>query len=227
MSIINKPNEFVAATEANASEVNANFDTIYDDYNGNITAANLATDSVTTAKIASEAVTTAKIGADAVTAAKVADAAIFPVNLATGLSGSTWAWQSWTPTLSGRFTDGDWTKECKYIQIGKTVYFIFSVIATDSTPMAGGSANAIFTLPVTAATIVGTDTRQVLGHGFITDASAVGTACQAHYGSTTTGIVYSLQVVSANLNIVAITSTSPQTWTTGDEISITGFYEAA
>lgn len=158
----------------------------------------------------------------------IADGVIKPNHFISAASTlNTHAWDSWTPTLSGRFTDGDWTKECKYIQIGKTVFFYFSIIAVDATPMAGGSANAIFTLPVTAAAIPGTDARQVLGTGFITDASAVGTACQAHYGSTTTGIVYSLQVVAANLNIVAITSTSPQTWTTGDEISIEGFYQAA
>lgn len=156
----------------------------------------------------------------------IADGAIKPEHLLDGSSTlNTWAWDTWTPTLSGRFTDGDWTKDCKYIQIGKTVFFYFSIIATDATPMAGGSANAIFTLPKTSATIPGTDTRQVLGTGFITDASATGTACQAHYGSTTTAIVYSLQVVAANVSITPITSASPQTWTTGDEISIEGFYE--
>lgn len=137
------------------------------------------------------------------------------------------AWVSWTPTLSGRFTDGDWTKDCKYMQIGKMVFFTFSVLAADATPMAGGSANAIFTLPVTAATIPNTDTRQIIGSGNIVDASANGTICQAVYGSTSTGIIYSIQVVGANVGWTPILSTSPQTWTTSDEISIQGFYEAA
>lgn len=42
MSTVTKPNTFTAGTNAKASEVNANFDTIYNDYNGNITNANIA-----------------------------------------------------------------------------------------------------------------------------------------------------------------------------------------
>lgn len=151
---------------------------------------------------------------------------IQPLNLVSG-TGSSWAFQSWTPTLSGRFDDAEWTKSCKYAQIGKFVYFTFSVQSTNATPMGGGSVGAIFTLPVTAATIPGTDARQVIGHGYITDDSAAGTACIAQFGSTTTGVIASLQVASANITATAITSASPQTWALSDEISITGFYEAA
>ena len=61
MSNISKPNTFSADTTASSSEVNANFDTIYNDYNGNIDANNLASDAVTTAKIADGAVTAAKL----------------------------------------------------------------------------------------------------------------------------------------------------------------------
>ena len=71
MASISKPNTFSASTTALSSEVNANFDTIYNDYNGNINSDNLATDAVTTAKIADGAVTTAKLGANAVTPAKL------------------------------------------------------------------------------------------------------------------------------------------------------------
>lgn len=74
MSIINKPNDFSPNTTISSSEVNANFDTIYNDYNGGITAANLATDSVTTAKIADSNITTAKIADANVTSAKLAEA---------------------------------------------------------------------------------------------------------------------------------------------------------
>jgi len=42
MASITKPNTFSAGTTASASEVNDNFDTIYNDYNGNITNANIA-----------------------------------------------------------------------------------------------------------------------------------------------------------------------------------------
>lgn len=71
MSIISKPNSFIDATPAEASEVNDNFDTIYNEFNGNIAAANLADGAVTTAKINDSAVTTAKIADGSITGAKL------------------------------------------------------------------------------------------------------------------------------------------------------------
>lgn len=195
-------------TTGDAADVNSQINTIVSEFNGNIDNANIK-------------------ALAAISGSKLADASITNAKLSTGVGEPGGAWNTWTPTLSGRFTDGDWTKECKYKVVGKLVYYIFSIKSADATPMAGGVANAIFTLPVTAAAIPGTDARQVIGSGYITDDSAVGTICQAMYGSTTTGVVYSLQVTAANVGIAAITSTSPQTWTTNDEISIIGFYEAA
>lgn len=72
MSIISKPHTFSPSTTAESSEVNANFDTLYNDYNGGIAAANLATGAVTTAKIADDAVTVDKIADSAVGNAQVA-----------------------------------------------------------------------------------------------------------------------------------------------------------
>lgn len=141
--------------------------------------------------------------------------------------GSGTAWTSWTPTLSGRFTDGDWTKDCKYQQHGKMVFYELSLLATDSTPMGGGVATAIFTLPVTAATIPNTDARQVIGHGLLTDNTSIDIQAIATYGSTTTGVISYIGVSGAFTSQLAIDSTTPFTWTTSDEISIVGFYEAA
>ena len=42
MASITKPHTFSSGTDAKSSEVNNNFDTIYNDYNGNITNANIA-----------------------------------------------------------------------------------------------------------------------------------------------------------------------------------------
>lgn len=71
MTNIAKPNTFSSSTTISSSEVNANFDTIYNDYNGSIDANNLAANAVTTAKIADLNVTTAKLAAGAVTSTKV------------------------------------------------------------------------------------------------------------------------------------------------------------
>lgn len=71
MSTISKPNTFSANTTISSSQVNSDFDTLYNDYNGNISANNLATNAITTAKITDGAVTTAKLAANAVTTAKL------------------------------------------------------------------------------------------------------------------------------------------------------------
>lgn len=71
MGVINRPNTYTANTTISPSGVNDDFDTIYNEFNGNIAAANLATNAITTAKIADLAVTTAKLADDSVTAAKL------------------------------------------------------------------------------------------------------------------------------------------------------------
>jgi len=76
MTVIAKPNTFSPNTTISSSDMNDNFDTLYNDYNGSIAAANLAASAVTTAKIADSNVTTAKIADSNVTTAKIADGAV-------------------------------------------------------------------------------------------------------------------------------------------------------
>lgn len=61
MALINKPHNFVPNTTIVASEANDNFDKIYNEFNGNIGANNLADGSVTSGKLASKAVTSNKL----------------------------------------------------------------------------------------------------------------------------------------------------------------------
>lgn len=84
MTTISKPNTFSANTTISSAAVNANFDTLYNDYNGGISAANLAANAVTTAKIADANVTTAKIADANITSAKLATGAVGAANIATG-----------------------------------------------------------------------------------------------------------------------------------------------
>lgn len=81
MGIISKPNDFSPGSTAKSSEVNDNFDTIYNDYNGNIAAANLADNAVTTSKIADTNVTTNKLADASVTTAKLAAASVIDAKL--------------------------------------------------------------------------------------------------------------------------------------------------
>jgi len=71
VSTVSKPYTFSPNTTASSSEVNANFNTIYNDYNGNINSSNLATGAVSTAKIADDAVTSDKIADAAVTSSQI------------------------------------------------------------------------------------------------------------------------------------------------------------
>jgi hypothetical protein len=65
MGLVTKPHTFTASTTALSSEVNANFDAIYNVVNGNIEAANIASGAVGEAELAASAVTNAKVSASA------------------------------------------------------------------------------------------------------------------------------------------------------------------
>jgi hypothetical protein len=64
--------DYAAGTTISSSEVNADINTAYNEINGNLNSANLATNAVTTAKITDSNVTEAKIANLAVTTDKIA-----------------------------------------------------------------------------------------------------------------------------------------------------------
>lgn len=209
MSTISKPYTFSPSTTASSSEVNADFDTLYNDYNGNIDASNLATGAVSTAKIADSAVTTDKINDASVTNSKLA---------------ANTAWTTWTPTLVS--LSGGTQTFAKYQQIGKTVHFRFMYTLAG----AGVGSSPSFTLPVAAAS----DYKPASLDGpmaffasyndsggnlvsplttFISSASVV------RFLAPTTGGTYE--------GVANVTSTVPITWASGDYIFCCGTYEAA
>lgn len=143
------------------------------------------------------------------------------------LVGSGTAWTTWTPTLSGRFTDGDWTKTCRYQQFGKTVVARLMLVATDATPMAGGVAEALFTLPVTSTALTGTANTVYRGAGNAFDVTGNIHLLYVALNSTTVGVLRAQDSSGSTVVQSSITSTSPFTWTTSDEISATFIYEAA
>ena len=140
MSTIVLPYTFSPNTSASSSEVNSNFQTIFNDYNGGISAANLATDSVTTSKITDGNVTAAKIATNSITVTQMA------ASMGAGTGGAG-AWVSWTPTLGG-ITIGNGTLACFYIQIAKTVIAKFRFTFGSTSDV---TATTTFTLPVTAS----------------------------------------------------------------------------
>lgn len=218
MSIVAKPNTFSANTTISSSKVNDNFDTLYDDYNGGITAANLATGAITTAKIADANVTTDKIADANVTNAKLASQAL----------------QSWTPTWVN-LTVGNGTVIAKYIQIGRTVQCVISVVFGSTTSI-GGTAPT-FTLPVTAAGTgtysaafatgtAGTATAAI-GVGTIFDSGTAAFNAKVDMVSSTTAKFVSFAAGGTYTQDTDVTSTVPMTWTTNDGFFGVFSFEAA
>lgn len=153
---------------------------------------------------------------------------VIPNGLQSG-TGTSWAWQSWTPTLSGLFNNTKWDKTARYIQIGKTVFFYLNLVANTTTPM-DGAGEPTFTLPVTATNSSPTIGLPLSTYGAAFDAngsSYIALVEQIIGGTTTARVRYIDTGVAAGSAKAAITTTAPFTWTTSDVISVQGFYEAA
>lgn len=212
MANVVKPNTFTNNTAALASEVNDNFDTIYDDYNGNIDSSNLATNAVVSASITDASVITAKIN----------DGAVTPAKLTSG-TGSSWSYQSWSPSYSN-ITVGNGTVTAKYVQMGKTVFFRFTFVLGGTSAIGTGPT---ISLPVTSVSYPGTAVRMPIGEGTHFDTSSGNSyPARARWASTTTMTTIHFDGSSPE-GYASDTSTSPFTWATGDEIHLQGFYEAA
>lgn len=93
--------------------------------------------------------------------------------------------------------------------------------------MAGGSGNATFTLPVTAPALANTADLEVLGIINMYDGSSLVTTAAVVLTSTTTASIRSLDDSATGVTTVGITSTTPWTWNSGDEMSGIFIYEAA
>lgn len=135
-------------------------------------------------------------------------------------------WTAYTPTLSGIFTNGDWTKTCRYMQIGKMVIVQIHLVAADATPM-GGAGAATLTLPVTAASYSGTAGSQHLGQAMLIDVTGAYHLGNVAWASTTTASIFASRSSNTYTDMLNPTSTIPFTWTTSDEIHSTFIYEAA
>lgn len=146
------------------------------------------------------------------------------LSTSTGELGGTWA--TWTPTLSGLFTDAKWDKTGKYTKIGKTVIAKLSLVANTTSPM-GGSGEATFTLPVTSATVAASSNTGPLGTGNVVDTGTANYSARIVQASTTTANIRVVNASGTYATVGAPTSTAPMTFTTGDEINLEIVYEAA
>ena len=158
----------------------------------------------------------------------ISDGVIKPEHLKNGSSTlNTWVWDSFTPTLSGRFTDAKWDKTCAYIRSGDTVIARYKLKANTTTPMAGGSADAIATLPVTSVDYAPGEVSYAIGSSSLLDFGTANFFSVPYWATTTTMKIRIITTGSTYAGNTDITSTAPFTWTTNDEILATIIYQAA
>ncbi len=145
---------------------------------------------------------------------------ITPAGLLAG-TGSSWAWQSWVPTLTN--LSGGTLTYANYLQIGKVVVFRFRYVLAG----AGVSGTPRMTLPVTASStydVAGADSDSLPIVGELDDITGSRYFPSALFASTSS---IDIHYFTATPAIGIISSTSPFTWASGDVIQFHGLYEAA
>ena len=161
-------------------------------------------------------------GGGTLAAAALDAGAVTPEKLQSG-TGTSWAWQNWTPTLTN-LTLGNGTLIARYIQIGKTVFLYFK-FTLGSTSAVG--TNPIFSLPVTAVASVYSAESSSIGAAKFTDSGTGYVMGDVSFNSTTEALFQYLNSAGTALASNSITATVPFTWATNDVISTFGFYEVA
>lgn len=142
---------------------------------------------------------------------------IQPLNLVTG-TGSTWVWQTWSPTLVN--LSGGTLNYAKYIQVGKKVEFRFKYTLAG----AGVAGEVSITPPVSFHADYTQTAAEPLGYATLRDAGTNTFNGMALWG---TGGVILIRTWSTSNTASALSSTVPYTWANGDQIFVSGSYEAA
>lgn len=137
-----------------------------------------------------------------------------------------WAWLDFTPTLSGLFTDANWTtKSGKYTKIGKTIIAQYKLVAWSS-PVSGTSAPSI-TLPVTAKALLWTSNLMQIGKAVSLIWGVIYT-WDVWLTDTTTAILRTNSATWTYTSLVTTYSTIiPWAWASGNEVDIQIVYESA
>lgn len=132
------------------------------------------------------------------------------------------SWTSWSPTLSGGWANGNGVWTASYAQLGQIVIARGSFVVGSTTTK--GSVMTI-SLPVNAAT--GTATTTNIG---LANATVGGSTVQQLSGFLTSATAFQMFVLNTAgtyLTRASVTSTTPATWATSDNINFQVIYEAA
>jgi hypothetical protein len=129
------------------------------------------------------------------------------------------AWQTWAPTFSGGWTNGNGTWTARYVQLGKTVHVAASFTIGSTTSK--GTTMTV-SLPVTMFN-AGLDSSL---HGRCNIAGTVFTL-QKTTVTTTTVTLGALAATGSYVQFSGVTSAIPAAWATGDTIIFGMTYQAA
>jgi hypothetical protein len=135
------------------------------------------------------------------------------------------AWTSYTPTMTadgGGFALNNGTLTGRYKQVGKTVFFSLKFVFGSTTSPGTGHWN--FSLPITAYDSNFTFSAAILDNG---NAWYGGIGNGNYTGSTST---FAVIIPGTNASVTTwatVGNGGPFIWTTSDNITITGSYEAA
>lgn len=159
---------------------------------------------------------------NSVVSSNITDSAVTPAKLLAG-TGSTWVWQTWTPTWTN-VTVGNGSVVARYIQQGKTVtlYLRFTLGTTSSI-----SGQPTFTLPVNANTSFILTNNERLFNVHLEDAGTASYYGRAAFASASSIVVQVINTSGTYASASAISSTVPMTWGTADSMSVLATYEAA
>jgi hypothetical protein len=129
------------------------------------------------------------------------------------------AWQTWAPTLSSGWLNGNGTYDAKYCKIGKIIHWRVAFTVGSTTTKGTGM---VMSLPVTAAAT----NSPVSTQGFLVTGSTRYIA--SVLTNNTTSVNIGTTVASATYATWnTMTATTPFTWGTGDIVVVAGTYEAA
>lgn len=184
-------------TGVNAAATNTPLSTIYNDYNGNITDANIA-----------------------------AGAAIAFSKISGGTTTALGAFQTYTPTVSN-LTVGNGTMTARYQQVGKLVVLVIDFVLGSSSAVGTGpqislpvTANARYVAGSGSGRIGGATF-------YAEDFGTGGYILAGNIVSTTNLQLYVTKTDSTYTYVAGVTSTAPFTWGTADFFGGTIIYEAA
>jgi hypothetical protein len=127
------------------------------------------------------------------------------------------AWQSWAPTLSGGWANGNGVWDAYYCKIGKTVFVQASFVIGTTTTKGSG---LVCSLPLTAK-------RASFQSFFAMSSSYTAGVLQGYIDTTSTYTLVALSAAATYVTRTQITSTVPATWATGNSIQVSFTYEVA